>query len=120
MRRGAAIVEPHVVPDISSVQRDSSVQRTPFVEKLREAETGPAAGDARPRSRDRRIDDRRSRRQQPAGNLTCAAGEERTVARGRPPTAEVGIAANGAPHVSPGRRPGPRTTGTEATHSQNK
>src|SRR3546814_13562840 len=91
MRRGAAIVEPHVVPDISSVQRDSSVQRTHFVEKMREAETGPDAGDARPRSRDRRIDDRRSRRQQRAGNLGWAAGEEQTVARGRTPGWGLGL-----------------------------
>src|SRR3546814_6959619 len=115
MRRGAAIVEPHVVPYISSVQRDSSVQRTHFVEKMRAAETGPDAGDARPRSRDRRIDDRRSRRQQRAGNLGWAAGEEQTVARGRSHGADVGIDANVGPLVEPARRRGLETTGKVAT-----
>src|SRR3546814_12604656 len=114
MRRGAAIVEPHVVPDISSVQRDSSVQRTHFVEKMREAETGPDAGDARPRSRDRRIDDRRSRRQQRAGNLGWAAGEGQTVARRRSPGADVSIDANLGPPVEPARRRGLETPGEVA------
>src|SRR3546814_7697777 len=79
------------------------------------ADLVPAAGDALPRSGHRRIDDRRSRRQQRAGNLGWAAGGEQTVARGRSHGADVGIDANVGPLVEPARRRGLETTGKVAT-----